>query len=116
MAEGALGSDGEDHGVEARRAEGGNAQGPALAHRHVAEIGDARVGEDLAELPPEAALHLVLVEEDPVLGEPARLDVTIEEENSASRRGERAGREESRRARAHDGNRVCRRFRHGGRP
>src|SRR5882724_1322361 len=42
---GALGPDGEDHGVEARRPEGGYAQGRSLAHRNVAEIRDARVGE-----------------------------------------------------------------------
>jgi hypothetical protein len=91
----ALRADGEDERVEARAAEIVEGEVARLAHRHVSEIGHARVREDLLELAAEAALHLVLVEEDAVLGEPARLDVAVQEQHAASGGGERAGGEEA---------------------
>ena len=47
------------------------------------------------ELPTQAALHLVLVEEDAVLGQPARLDVPVQEDHAGARGGEGAGGEET---------------------
>jgi hypothetical protein len=72
----------------------------------MAQVRDARVGEDLLELAPEPALHLVLVEEDPVLGEPAGLDVAVEEQDSAARGRQRPRREKTRGACPHDSDHV----------
>ena len=68
----------------------------ALPDGDVAQIGHTGVGEDLLELSPQPALHLVLVEEDPVLGEAAGLDVAVQEQHAAAAGGERAGGEQAR--------------------
>jgi hypothetical protein len=76
--------------------------GRQLAYREVALVGDRdmpeigyeRIAENLLELSSQAALHLVLVEEDAVLGEAARLDVPVEKHHAGAAGGERAGGEE----------------------
>ena len=106
---GALRADREHERVEAELAQLADGEGPAVRHRHVPEIGDPRIGENFLELPPQPRLHLVLVEEDAVLGEPARLDVTIEQEDAATLGRERPGGEEPRRAGADHGDDVSHR-------
>ncbi len=66
----------------------------------MAQVGDARIAQDLLELAAQTALHLVLVEEDPVLGEAARLDVAVEQYDAMSRLGEFTRAINARRARA----------------
>jgi hypothetical protein len=97
---GALGADGEHERVEAHPGQGLDGEIAALRDGHVPQVGDARIAEDLLELPAQAALHLVLVEEDPVLGEAARLDVAVDQDHAGALRGERAGGEETGGARA----------------
>ncbi len=87
--------DGEDQGVEADRGQVGHRQVPGLRDRDVAQVGHAGIGEDLLELPAKPALHLVFVEEDAVLGEPARLDVPVQQHHAAAGRGEGTGGEET---------------------
>jgi hypothetical protein len=92
---GALCADGEDERVEAEGLQIRNREIASLGHRDVSEIGYERVGEDLLELPAKPALHLVLVQEDAVLGEPAGLDVPVEQDHPAALRGQRASGEEA---------------------
>ena len=94
---GALRADGEDEGVEAHAGQVLHAQVGVPRHRDVTEIGHAGIAQDLLELAAQAALHLVLVQEDPVLGEPARLDVPVEQDHPTALGRERAGGEEARR-------------------
>src|SRR5262249_26387430 len=103
---GALGADREDEGVEAESRELGYGEPAPGGDGDVAEVGDARIGEDLLELAPQAALHLVLVQEDPVLGQTARLDVAVEEEDAAAEPRERASGEQPSGASSDDGDDV----------
>src|SRR5262249_57266676 len=90
----ALGAMGEHEGIEAKALQVRDGERSVAAYVHVPDVGDARIAQDLLELASQPALHLVLVEEDAVLGEPARLDVAVEEEDAAARGGEGPGRKE----------------------
>jgi hypothetical protein len=99
---GALGTVGEDQRVEAHPLKLGDGERPVGPDGHVAKVRETGIAQDLVELTSEPALHLVLVEEDPVLGEPTWLDVAVEEEDAAAGSGESPGGEEAGRAGAHD--------------
>ncbi len=92
---GALRADRVDERVEAEARQAGDREIALVRDRHVSKVGYERVGEDLVELAAQPALHLVLVEEDAVLGQPARLDVPVEQDHAGAGRGEGAGGEET---------------------
>ena len=108
-----LGPVGEHQRVEAHPQELLEGEGTVGADRHMAEIGDAGIAQDLVELTSEAALHLVLVEKDAVLREASGLDVAIEQQDPGAGIGEGAGGEESRRTRPDHCDDVYLILRHG---
>ena len=110
---GALRADGEDQRVESEGLQVRDRHVSMLRHSHVSEVGYAGITEDLLELAAEAALHLVLVQEDAVFGEAAGLDVPVEQDDAAALGGQRAGREESRRAGSNHCDEMKRVVRHG---
>ncbi len=97
----------EHQRIEAQPQELLDGEGAVGTDGHVAQVGDARVAQDFVELAPQATFHLVLVEEDAVLGEASGLDVAIEQEDPTTSIGEGAGGEESRRTCPDDGDYVA---------
>ncbi len=97
---GTLGAGRHDDGAEAHAFQLVESHRLILSDCNVTQIKNLRVGKDSLELFPQSCLHLFLVDKDTVLGQPARLDIAVEQDHTVTGFGKLARTIDSRRSRA----------------